>query len=348
MCPAVLPLLVVMLAATPCLANKGLVCGAPQKAGGFDVNVRVADESGYQKTFTWHIGELIGVDADGKAAIIRAVLNQHLADPDDDTLHCGGEGAQVLPVGVNRWKFKGMWISRDSTYEDDKLLSSAAPTGDWGLCSLSGSASGTAPSGGPGYVRVFAFGATAMVATSPGMPSQLVEQLVMQQLGQQGVTVRPATPADFAGGLETLPHDGTVLFLAPGTPALSDTALEAKVMDDGLILDLAGVDYPTDSVTAVGDHATGAGLRLDVVPSVFTSSVRVLYATVAGPSAARVSVHDVMGRTVRSVRLPAGARSGEWTWDGRDARGVRSPGGVYLVRLQMGTATATRRVVRLP
>ena len=347
-CLPILLTLVGILLSAPSFANKGLVCGQPQKDGGFDINLRMTDPSGFPSIITIHITELINVDAAGKAEIIRLILDQHFANPLRDTLHCGGTGAEVLPSGANGWKFGGIWLSRDSTYEDDKVLSSATPTGDQALCSLSGSASGLSPSGGPGFVKVFAFGAVAMFSTALGMPSQFVEQVIMQQLGVQGVNARLATPADFVGGLETLPHDANVLYLTPGVPALSDTALEVMVMDDGLMLDLAGVTYPDDPTTGVGETPQGAHLRLDVAPSVFTSTLRIAYDAGASTGAFRIGVHDVMGRTVRSVPPAEHSRSGLWTWDGHDARGQTVPGGVYLVSLRTEGGTLSRRVVRLP
>ncbi len=68
------------------------------------------------------------------------------------------------------------------------------------------------------------------------------------------------------------------------------------------------------------------------------------------PSAerARVSVHDVAGRRVRTLwegTLPAGEYAFEW--DGRDAAGARAERGVYFVRLVTPAAQAVSRVLIL-
>jgi hypothetical protein len=342
--------LLAICVATPVLAdNKGLVCGAPKKNGGLSVYVRVTDAAGNPHIIEHRIDWLINVDAEGKAEIIRGILNDTYAIPTRDTLHCGGTGTEVLPTGANGWTFRAIWIGRDSTYEDDKVLSSATPTGDWALCSLDGVASGLSPSGGPGYVRVRAFGGTAMVPTSPGMPAQFIEQLIGQQLIGQGVLVRPAQPSDFAGDLAALPHDPSVLYIAPGASgAPSDTALAPEVNDAGLILDLAGVAYPPAGTTGVVAPRGVPGLRLELAPNVFgDGGIRIAYATGAARGPIRVSVLDVSGRQVRSLVERGEAPSGALRWDARDDHGADVPSGVYFVRIVVPGGSMVRAAVRV-
>lgn len=67
------------------------------------------------------------------------------------------------------------------------------------------------------------------------------------------------------------------------------------------------------------------------------------------PDAAGVTatVHDVSGRTVRMLlsgfSLPAGRH--RLAWDGLDASGAHMPAGIYWIRAQTRSATATRRAV---
>ncbi|MBI5168481.1 MAG: T9SS type A sorting domain-containing protein [Candidatus Eisenbacteria bacterium] len=64
---------------------------------------------------------------------------------------------------------------------------------------------------------------------------------------------------------------------------------------------------------------------------------------------ADLRVYDVSGREIAT--LARGARAAglhEARWDGRDARGVPSPGGVYFARLVTDSGALTRRVLRLP
>jgi hypothetical protein len=69
--------------------------------------------------------------------------------------------------------------------------------------------------------------------------------------------------------------------------------------------------------------------------------------TLALPRAghARLTIHDVRGREVArplDAELPAGERT--ITWDGRDAAGRSLPSGLYLARLDAGSATRTIKV----
>jgi flagellar hook capping protein FlgD len=61
-----------------------------------------------------------------------------------------------------------------------------------------------------------------------------------------------------------------------------------------------------------------------------------------------VEILDVTGRVVRSL-AGAGAEAGaRLTWDGRDARGMRVPAGVYQARIHRDGQTELTRVVLLP
>ena len=63
------------------------------------------------------------------------------------------------------------------------------------------------------------------------------------------------------------------------------------------------------------------------------------------PVGATLAVHDLQGRVLRRVELPAGARSG--AWDGRDDSGSRVPPGQYVVMLRGDGAVRTARVTQV-
>lgn len=71
--------------------------------------------------------------------------------------------------------------------------------------------------------------------------------------------------------------------------------------------------------------------------------------TTTAPLAARVTVHDLRGRAVRTLDLGTvepGRQSA--LWDGLDGDGRRVSAGVYFVRIEgAGEVLATRRIVRL-
>ena len=66
-------------------------------------------------------------------------------------------------------------------------------------------------------------------------------------------------------------------------------------------------------------------------------------------AALELAIYDLAGRLVRTIAQgPAHAGRGEAHWDMRDARGGRTPAGVFLVRMTLGGRTLTRKVVVLP
>ena len=353
--------LVVMGVATPALAHKGLICGTP-RAGHVTVNVMVKIGDGLVVIRKFELDIYGDVSAEQKAELIRILIGATHTDPSRDEIHAGGEGATVLPTGANGSKIMGIWLSRDSTYEDDKFLASTTSTDDRGLCSLSGTASGNSPTGGQGYVRVAAFGRVAQVPTFPGMPAQVAEQQLMQQLSGQGVEARPAGPADFQGAMAALTHDTGVIYIGPGTALGSPVRsaapsavpadveiLEVTVSDAGLMLDLAGVSYPDEPVVGVGADPRAGSSSLEVSRTIFQRGpVKVKYASGNTPGPVSLTAHDAQGRMLRQLFQSQGEAEGEIRWDGRDSRGIELPGGVFFLRLHTGSGALVRRVVRVP
>ena len=91
---------------------------------------------------------------------------------------------------------------------------------------------------------------------------------------------------------------------------------------------------PPTAATAGAPPAPGLG----VVPNPALGPM-----TVTGPAGAHVRIADLAGRGVRALVLDAAGRA---AWDGRDARGVRVPAGLYFARLADGRSPV-RRIVRL-
>jgi len=94
--------------------------------------------------------------------------------------------------------------------------------------------------------------------------------------------------------------------------------------------------------------AAGAGLALGAAsPNPFGATTRIGFVL---PGASRVSlrVYDVAGHLVRELANGTrGAGAHSVTWDGVDARGVAAGSGVYFVRLEAGTESRTRKIVKL-
>jgi hypothetical protein len=86
----------------------------------------------------------------------------------------------------------------------------------------------------------------------------------------------------------------------------------------------------------VGGGPSGATLRATPVPFEHALALH-------APGEGMLSVMDASGREVRRLATAHGAA----TWDGRDARGVSSPAGVYWVRYVGVAGNVTVRVVKL-
>jgi glucose/arabinose dehydrogenase len=116
------------------------------------------------------------------------------------------------------------------------------------------------------------------------------------------------------------------------------------------ICDLGGEVFKIVPLSSVGVPPTPAPR----VPMLSLAGAMPFRATLAlsvnPPVAARVrlTVHDLVGRQVRALldeTLPAGPHP--VTWDGKDARGVDAPPGVYLVRAVTPAGEESIRAVRV-
>jgi hypothetical protein len=109
------------------------------------------------------------------------------------------------------------------------------------------------------------------------------------------------------------------------------------------------VFHTTAMVDAPGPVGRTLGYALHGgAPNPFTRST-VLAFDIPRAEAVRIEVFDITGRRVRTLV------SGRWeagrhhvVWDGRDERGARLAGGVYIHRMTAGTFSGTRHSVLLP
>lgn len=245
----------------------------------------------------------------------------------------------------NNWKVDSVVVTGDTSCEPHVISMGIPRPYQEALCSLSGVASGNSLQGqiGAGAVRISVGGQDVVVPTQAGMPSTVVEQMLVARLNQVGIPARFATAQDFAGGYESLPHDAQViLFPVPDT-----TGIGQETTDSGLSLDLVGI-INGNLAASVPDGVGGPDLWLDVHPSLFSSGpVLVRYAAGAGGGPIGIDVFDVAGRRVRTLIGGNPTQSGEIRWDGRDGADHRLSQGVYFVRLSTPQGNRVRRIVRL-
>ncbi len=107
------------------------------------------------------------------------------------------------------------------------------------------------------------------------------------------------------------------------------------------------VDFLPIAQQGIGDerHLPEQG-RLECAPNPFTTSTRIRLAAAEVQSAQEVvSIHDNLGRCIRTLANPGG--QGTLVWDGEDARGRAVAAGTYFVRLHTGGAQWNRRIIRI-
>jgi hypothetical protein len=134
----------------------------------------------------------------------------------------------------------------------------------------------------------------------------------------------------------------------------ADVAPAAGQVQCGIFRPGAGTSFfidaqiPNSDATAVAEIGGVSGLALSTAgPNPFGASARIAF-SLPRHEAARISVFDVTGRTVRVLLddvAPAGSRV--LTWDGRDTSGNHVASGVYLVRLETADGVRTAKVARL-
>lgn len=101
---------------------------------------------------------------------------------------------------------------------------------------------------------------------------------------------------------------------------------------------------PLSALPAPEPGAARPDLRLAVSPNPFRAEAALRFALPPGQGG-RLTIHDVLGRRVRSFVLPPGAAAVRWT--GRDEAGAPVAPGVYFARLEASGAVSTTRLVRL-
>jgi hypothetical protein len=121
-----------------------------------------------------------------------------------------------------------------------------------------------------------------------------------------------------------------------GDPAIALRSVEGR--------DVANRSVPIGGpVSAVEAPSVRTGLGL-IYPNPMNGAATIHFALQnAGP--ARIAVFDLSGRRVRTLldgTMPAGSRSVRW--DGRGETGVRMAPGFYVIRLEAGQFTQSRRV----
>jgi hypothetical protein len=151
------------------------------------------------------------------------------------------------------------------------------------------------------------------------------------------------------GPLTLGPTNGDEVFVNRYTDGVGSAVLEASPTSTGWIYftiqdDVGNAVVDSIEVREQGDVPPGGAERLvfRALPSMTTGATLFSLGRALG-SAMTISIHDVSGRTVRSLSVDAGRRSVRW--DGRTSSGARVASGLYFARLSGPEVTAVTRVV---
>ena len=82
-------------------------------------------------------------------------------------------------------------------------------------------------------------------------------------------------------------------------------------------------------------------------PNPFNASVQIPFAVWQANTPVELTVHDVLGRTVRTLTRRSDGHAGRHVlhWDGRNAAGESVGNGAYLVQLRAGSQRAVGKVM---
>jgi hypothetical protein len=147
-----------------------------------------------------------------------------------------------------------------------------------------------------------------------------------------------------AGGGTHRPDGGRFIFLSGRPYRWNHANLAANV--ESMLLRYFG-EYPAP-VSVDGPPAAPARLELAPArPNPFGASTGLRF-TLPHAVPVRLDLLDAQGRRVRRLFAgPLGAGPHELTWDGRDDRGGAVATGIYWARIEAGSETATRKLVRM-
>jgi flagellar hook capping protein FlgD/putative pyrroloquinoline-quinone binding quinoprotein len=137
-------------------------------------------------------------------------------------------------------------------------------------------------------------------------------------------------------------------FTADGSTVYLVTAIATggQVRDRSFLYSIAlGNGFPVTTETA--DRTRGPVFAVDVSPNPSRDATTFQF-ELRSTETVQVRVYDVAGRLVRDLgaaRRTPGIQS--IRWDGRDARGVHAPAGLYLVRFRTGERETVAKLLRV-
>jgi hypothetical protein len=110
-----------------------------------------------------------------------------------------------------------------------------------------------------------------------------------------------------------------------------------------IILDTLDV-YHTAPVSVDDDVSIPMAMSISLAPNPFSGSLAV---TAKSETPVSLSIYNVKGQQVQSVRLTPKNGTISWNWNGRDTNNIQTAAGIYLVRISDGTRSTTAKSLKL-
>ena len=162
------------------------------------------------------------------------------------------------------------------------------------------------------------------------------------------------------GFIPSLAVDGDRLIVADRGSFADPASAGLKFYDAGTGAFLSGpidTGLPPQDIVVLSDAAVPTAVEetadslpqefaLEAYPNPFNASVQIPFAVSQANTPVELTVHDVLGRTVRTlIAGPMDAGRHVLHWDGRNAAGEQVGNGAYLVQLRAGSQQAVGKVM---
>ncbi len=110
-----------------------------------------------------------------------------------------------------------------------------------------------------------------------------------------------------------------------------------------IILDTLDV-YHTAPVSVDDDVSIPMAMSISLAPNPFSGSLAV---TAKSETPVSLSIYNIKGQQVQSVRLTPKNGTVSWNWNGRDTNNMQTAAGIYLVRISDRTRSNTAKTLKL-
>jgi photosystem II stability/assembly factor-like uncharacterized protein len=281
-------------------------------------------------------GDLTNGDAGGGFGTITTIA---VAPTDPDVVYVGTDDSNVWVT----YNGGGNWVNISSSLPNRWVTRVCVDPTDGNTAYVT--FSGLRWDENAGYVYYTTNLGAAWTDMTGDLPPAPVNAVVVDP----GLTTRVVVGTD-VGCFYCDGRDGAWLLTGTGLPPVPVYDLKTHAPTRTLVAGTHGrsmysLDLSTlPAVASVEDREPGRALRLGNQPNPFRANTAVTFAL---PRAAQVEleVYDLAGRRVRSLASGRmGAGDHQVVWDGSNDAGRRVASGIYFLRLETDTGTATSHV----